>query len=362
LGGGFFHQLVVTSIDRMGGPHGAMPSLHIGASVFACAFDLRYNRLRGLTYLPVVMLIYAATLVLRYHYVIDLVAGTLLGIAAIRLAARWVPRTTPPIELHGSRETSFRPLLAWMWHGVERVFRRALAHQPHPESENVEDGARALDEAAEFVVAGSVPTLPLGANDEAWQLEFRDVRRRLAGALDRPEGNCAAGEELAGGWTAYRSELHRLGIAPSEVFIPMDVWRAGFFVVRELELVVIGLPLAVWGGLTHYAPGKLVARILRRRVRAEGEHQGIAGTIAVVFAVYYLAALVVAGPLLPGWGTAVLLSLPFFGVYVAVFDDRVDRILRRSRSFLLLWRKPALQAKLASEGRRLANELRGKMK
>lgn len=89
LAGGYFHGLVVSAIDRMGGPHGAFPSLHVGASAFACAFDLRHNRLRGLIYLPVVALIGVATIVLRFHYVVDLVAGFALALAALKGGHGW---------------------------------------------------------------------------------------------------------------------------------------------------------------------------------------------------------------------------------------------------------------------------------
>ncbi|NIR42443.1 MAG: hypothetical protein GWN99_00945 [Gemmatimonadetes bacterium] len=89
LSGGFFYDLVTSSIDRMGGPHGAFPSLHVGASVFACAFDLRHNRLRGLIYLPIVLAIAVSTVALRYHYVIDLLAGLALALLAMRLGHAW---------------------------------------------------------------------------------------------------------------------------------------------------------------------------------------------------------------------------------------------------------------------------------
>lgn len=94
LRGGFFHRTVVASIDSLGGPHGAFPSLHVGASFLAAWFDLRHrNWLRGLIYIPLVALIAAATIVLRYHWVVDLVAGVLLALLAHRMApvllARW---------------------------------------------------------------------------------------------------------------------------------------------------------------------------------------------------------------------------------------------------------------------------------
>ncbi len=93
LRGGTFHDIVVRSIDSLGGPHGAFPSLHVGASFLAMWFDLRHrNLLRGLIYIPLVALIAAATVVLRYHWVVDLVAGVLLALLAHRIAPRLVAR------------------------------------------------------------------------------------------------------------------------------------------------------------------------------------------------------------------------------------------------------------------------------
>jgi len=87
--GGAFHRIVVRSVEQVGGPHGAFPSLHVGASLFATLFDLRHrNPLRALIYLPLVALIALATLVLRYHYAVDLVAALVLAFAASGIARR----------------------------------------------------------------------------------------------------------------------------------------------------------------------------------------------------------------------------------------------------------------------------------
>jgi hypothetical protein len=56
--------------------------------VYLCLFDLRTNRLRGLTYLPMVLLIYVATIFLRYHYIVDLIAGTVIAAGCIPLGKR----------------------------------------------------------------------------------------------------------------------------------------------------------------------------------------------------------------------------------------------------------------------------------
>jgi hypothetical protein len=90
--GGAFHRLVLRSVEAAGGPHGAFPSLHVGASFYAALFDLRHgNTLRALIYAPLLVLIVLATLVLRYHYLVDLVAGVALALLASRVAGAWRP-------------------------------------------------------------------------------------------------------------------------------------------------------------------------------------------------------------------------------------------------------------------------------
>ena len=89
--GGAFHALVLRSVEAAGGPHGAFPSLHVGASFYAALFDLRQgNTLRALIYAPLLVLIVFATLVLRYHYVVDLLAGVTLALLAVWAASRRV--------------------------------------------------------------------------------------------------------------------------------------------------------------------------------------------------------------------------------------------------------------------------------
>ncbi len=96
LEGGFFYDFVLRGVEASGGLQGVFPSLHVGGSLYLCLFELRHNRLRGLIYLPLVLAIYAATLVLRYHYVVDLIAGTALALVCLPLGRNavnaWVQR------------------------------------------------------------------------------------------------------------------------------------------------------------------------------------------------------------------------------------------------------------------------------
>jgi membrane-associated phospholipid phosphatase len=93
INGGAFYQVILKSVEQVGGPHGAFPSLHVGASLFATLFDLRHrNPLRALIYFPLVATIALATLVLRYHYAVDLVAAVLLAWIASEVARRAMRR------------------------------------------------------------------------------------------------------------------------------------------------------------------------------------------------------------------------------------------------------------------------------
>lgn len=93
IDGGAFHRIIVRSVEQVGGPHGAFPSLHVGASLFATLFDLRHrNPLRGLIYLPLVATISVATVVLRYHYAVDLLAAIALAFVASEVARRAMRR------------------------------------------------------------------------------------------------------------------------------------------------------------------------------------------------------------------------------------------------------------------------------
>jgi len=94
--GGAVHRMIVEAVASTGGNHGAFPSLHVGASSFLCLFDLRHDRLRGLTYAPMVGLIAFSTLFLQYHYVVDLIAGVAIALVADRVAGERAPAEEGP--------------------------------------------------------------------------------------------------------------------------------------------------------------------------------------------------------------------------------------------------------------------------
>ena len=108
LPNGPLHDLVLRSVAATGGNHGAFPSLHVGASAYLCMFDLRRNPVRGMTYVPIVILIAIATVLLRYHYVIDIATGLAIALVATALSSRAYARDPGGRAARASRLPSAR--------------------------------------------------------------------------------------------------------------------------------------------------------------------------------------------------------------------------------------------------------------
>ena len=341
LAGGRFLELVVDSIDRLGGPHGAMPSLHIGMSVYACCFDLRYHRLRGWTYLPMVALIYVATVVLRYHYVIDLAAGTIIAIGAVRgsaaLVRAWHPTGTPPLV-----RFPWRPNLAW----IRQAVLAAVTPTGLVDSRWHAPAERSLDVwTAELLATGGSRPPPLGSREDTWDVPSACLPQSTHGGTVQ-----RLGPQLV----AYRAELDRLGVSPQEVFLPLSCPRAALFVLREFELVAVGIPLAAWGALWHCLPRRALRKLVRRRLDAGGTLASAMRVGWPLLGAYYALLMVLALGLLPA--TAVVafgLSLPVSGCSWLLLRQRTGRVVQRVRTFLLFLRSPDTQRRLTQEGRSL---------
>jgi membrane-associated phospholipid phosphatase len=74
------------------------PSLHCAASAFVLAFDRRQSRGRFWVFLVPVVGLWFSTLYLRFHYLVDLVAGFALAALALRVVAC---RREPSLQFSG---------------------------------------------------------------------------------------------------------------------------------------------------------------------------------------------------------------------------------------------------------------------
>jgi len=151
----------------------------------------------------------------------------------------------------------------------------------------------------------------------------------------------------------YHRELRHLGIEAAEVYLPLNVFSAVLFLLRELELVFIGFPLALWGVINHLLPWLLVRQIARR-LSTDTDHwaTNVVYPSFVVFPLFYALQLVAAWIFLsPLWAALYTLALPYTGVYAILYHERAGSAWRRARTFVYFLFHAAMQKRLADEGR-----------
>jgi membrane-associated phospholipid phosphatase len=91
LAGGWLTQANAGFVDIGGNKVDAFPSLHCAASAFVLAFDFRHSRGRFWLFLVPVAGLWLSTVYLRYHYLVDLVAGFALAAVALKLTTARSP-------------------------------------------------------------------------------------------------------------------------------------------------------------------------------------------------------------------------------------------------------------------------------
>ncbi len=183
-------------------------------------------------------------------------------------------------------------------------------------------------------------------------------RVRLAGLLNEGYERLAdATPEVVGELEErvrhYHARLRRLGIAPGEVYLEMNVARAALFVAREIETLVIGLPLALLGTALH-GPAYALTRAIVTRISRDRDHWATNALIVGSVLELLTTGLEVATAwTLLSWPYALAATalVPYSGWYVLLYRDRAGGIFRRTRTFLRFLFQRGLQRRLADEGR-----------
>ena len=94
---------LVNWIIASGAIHGGcMPSSHVAVALVVLVWAYRTNRRLAMVMTPFILTLFFATVWGRYHYLSDVVAGWLVGVAGLRLAAWWCAARRVPIKA-GSR-------------------------------------------------------------------------------------------------------------------------------------------------------------------------------------------------------------------------------------------------------------------
>jgi 1-acyl-sn-glycerol-3-phosphate acyltransferase len=217
-----------------------------------------------------------------------------------------------------------------------------------------------LSWAADVVATRGVMPAPLHRDRSSVAERFQLVEKLQAGYRTLLARRPAEVEELSARVRRYRSELRRLGIDPGEVYLPLHPGRALFFLVRELELLIVGSPLALFGALNHIVPYLLVKRVARA-LSKDKDHwaSNVVYPSFLVFPCFYLAQLAAAWLLLPAvWAGVYTMALPYTGYYALLYRDRIGAAFRRARAFFLFLFDRSMQEQLAQEGRALIGHIR----
>ena len=154
-------------------------------------------------------------------------------------------------------------------------------------------------------------------------------------------------------------ELRDLGIKPSEVYLRMPAWRVVRFIVRELVILVVGMPIAAWGALNHLIPAGII-RMVAVTVSEEKDKWAsnvVLPTIVIIPFFYVIQISIAWLNLPPAWTLLYAVSLPVSGLFTILYRDRVGNIWHRSRTFFLFLRNPDMRERLGNEGRAIIEDL-----
>ena len=216
--------------------------------------------------------------------------------------------------------------------------------------------------AAELLESAGAPPPPLGqepgpdfAAHVALVHRLQEGREWLARGR---RGELEALEERVRG---FARKVGRLGVAPAELFLPMEAPRAAFFVFREAELLVAGAPLFAWGWI-NALPAYAVTRALVNKTSKDRDHfasnavfLGIP-VFLLFFALQTIILAAVTGSC--GWAAVYALSLPYAGAAALLYRDRAGDAWRRLRTFVLFARRPAHRRRLQADAESIVADLR----
>ena len=216
-----------------------------------------------------------------------------------------------------------------------------------------------LSWAAEIVATGGTAPPPLGSREPSAAEWFRLVCRLQTGYRALLECRPEDVEALSARIRACRRELRRRGIRACEVYLPMHAGPALLFIIREAELLLVGLPLALFGILNHLVPVSIVRWIARATSR--DKDQWASNTVypgVIVFALFYACQLSLAWWLLPAlWAALYTIALPYTGYHALLYRDRALGVIVRVRAFVGFLVDRGSQERLALEGRKIISRI-----
>ena len=303
---------------------------------------------------------------------------------AARIAAEWARRhprgpalTVVPAGLYFTRKDRFRS-------GVALRFGPPLAlASPTGAESRMGEAVRGVSDAAERAIKALALNLETEAQSQtlSWAAEIllaRSKGPRLPGELvATAQDELDVKKALFDGWmalrareaatvaalevriAAHRERLRSLRIDPAEARVEYTPARSALFVLRELEIAVVGAPWALLGAAGNALPYLAVdgiARLLSRDLDHWASHKIYPSLL--VYPIFYLGEAAAVGALAgPLWAAGFLAAAPFAGLYAQLYRERMRDAARRARTFLALCRRPSEKAALVAEGDAIAAEI-----
>ena len=163
------------------------------------------------------------------------------------------------------------------------------------------------------------------------------------------------GERIA----AFRLRLERLRIPVQDLDLEYRVAGVLNYALRNLTLLVIGLPLGVIGALLWILPYRFVPWLTARLT----DHRDVFATYQILggllfFPLWLLSLSLVAYLLAAPWaGIACLMGMPLLGLFALAFQQWRSEVYEDVRVFLLLGFGKELRRRLVSERDAIAGEI-----
>jgi glycerol-3-phosphate O-acyltransferase / dihydroxyacetone phosphate acyltransferase len=217
-----------------------------------------------------------------------------------------------------------------------------------------------LSWGVQILATGATPPQPLGWAEPPLVGDYQLLKRLQAGYRQLVHTRPEEVQALTARVRQYRSRLKRLGIEPPEVFLPLHFGKAAFFLIREIELLLIGAPIALVGAINHAVPYWLV-RTIARKLSRDKDHwaSNVVYPSFLVFPLCYAVQVAAAWLLLPAfWAGVYAITLPYTGYVALLYGDRMRLTWRRLRTFLYYLRDRSRQEELACEGRAIVAGIR----
>ena len=169
-----------------------------------------------------------------------------------------------------------------------------------------------------------------------------------------PEPVVARSEALTARLAAVERELARRGVSLADVRISLRLQSGVRFVLREGPLAALALLVATLGRLAHWIPLRLARAVAMRSLRADTSRDQPAMRTILFGLAFVVAWYVGVGTLLVVWRGPLFAALALALIFSAAHADRllrgrVQRAVRRARTYLAFRADPALQRTAVGE-------------